>query len=130
MRVRLLDISDKRPHSKAPAWGQADLDNPKPQKIAQTFFAETQTRPDGSPILTYGGKHSSPDFPWHQPNPSGSQGFNEYSDADVSMSLRVWMADAFGDAFPITESLVRDTLWMLAATCVRAVRDRPNKDGP
>ncbi len=130
MRVRLLDISDKHPHSKAPAWAQADLETPKPQKIAQTFFVETQTKADGVPLLAYGGKHSSPDFPWHQPSASGGQGFNEYSDADVAMSLRVWMADAFGDAFPITEALVRDTLWMLAATCVRASRDRGLKDGP
>lgn len=128
MRVRLLDISDKVPHSKAPPWGQADLESPKPQKIAQTFFVQTQVRADGSPILTYGGKHSSPDFPWHQPHVNGGQGFNEYSDSDVAMSLRVWMMDTFGDAFPITEALVRDTLWMLAATCVRAVRDRSGRE--
>ena len=44
MRVRLLDYSDKRPHSQAPEWAQADLDSPKPQKIAETFFVHAQVR--------------------------------------------------------------------------------------
>lgn len=129
MRVRLLDISDKRPHSQAPAWNQADIESPKPQKIAQLFFVETQTRPDGGALLSYGGKRSSPDFPWHQPHrDGGGQGFQEYADADVAMSVRIWMIETFGDAFPITESLVRDTLWALAAVCVKAAAARGSKD--
>ncbi|MGD9692030.1 MAG: hypothetical protein AB7G17_04260 [Phycisphaerales bacterium] len=125
MRIRLLDISDKNPHSAAPEWTQTDLERPLPQKIAQTFFIETQVSSEGTPLLLYGGKHASPEFPWHQPRiGGGGQGFHEYSDADVAMSLRVWMLETFENTVPITEALVQDTLRMLAAVCVRAGQEK------
>lgn len=129
MRIRLLDISDKRPHSAAPDWSQSDLDAPKPQKIAQMFFVETQLRADGSPLLTYGGKHASPEFPWRQPNVGGGgQGFDEYSDEDVRVSLRIWMLQTFEHSIPISKALTDDVMAMLAAICVKAAKDRGSKD--
>lgn len=129
MRIRTLDISDKRPHSAAPDWSQADIESPKPQKIAQMFFIVTQLRPDGLPLLSYAGKHASPEFPWRQPNPGGAgQGFDEYSDEDVRVSLRIWMLQTFEHSIPITKGLVEDVLSMLAAICVKASKDRGSKE--
>ena len=129
MRIRLLDISDKKPLSAAPEWTQADIDAPKPQKIAQIFYVLTQTKADGSPMLSYGGKHASPEFPWRQPNPSGGgQGFDEYSDDDVRMSIRAWMLQTFEHSIPISRALVDDVMAMLAAICVRSAKDRGSKD--
>lgn len=119
MRTRLIDISDKRPHSAAPDWSQSDLENPRPQKLAQTFMVETQTSPSGDRLLTWGGRGSSTDFPWHHKH-SREEGYTEYSDEDVAMSLRVWMVRTFEDAFPITRELIDDTMSMLAALCVES----------
>lgn len=121
MRVRLLDYSDKRPHSQAPEWSQTDLDDPKPQKIAETFFIETQVREDGSATLHYGGRHSTPEFPWHH---VAQDGPGEYSDEEVAMTLRIWMLETFADAFPVTRDLVNDALPMLAALSIRHERAR------
>ena len=124
MRIRLLDFSDKKPHSAAPEWSQSDLDDPKPQKIAETFFVETQVREDGSATLHYGARHSTPEFPWHH---VARDGPGEYSDEEVAMTLRIWMLETFGDAFPIRRELVDDTLPMLAALTIRFERRRVAK---
>lgn len=121
MRIRLLDISDKQPHSAAPEWVQSDCDKPIPQKIAKMFFIETQLSAEGAQLLTYGGRHSTPEFPWHQPSGGG---FNEYSYDDVAMSVRIWMLETFEWLFPITEDLLRDVMASLAAICVKEERDR------
>lgn len=117
MRIRLLEFSDKRPHAEAPDWKQSDIDLPRPQKLAHTFFHETQVRADGMPLLIYAGKTSTLEFPWHQHQETG---FGEYSNDDVAMTLRIWMYETFEDHFPITRGLVDDTMSMLAALCVRA----------
>ncbi|TVQ65381.1 MAG: hypothetical protein EA379_00140 [Phycisphaerales bacterium] len=124
MRVRLLEFSDKHPHSAAPEWVQSDIEAPKPQKLAQTFFLETQVRADGVPLLIYGYKTSTPEFPWHQHQESG---FGEFSNEDVSMTLRIWMFQTFEHAFPITRELIEDTLCMLAAVSVLASQERNAK---
>ncbi len=121
MRVRLLDYTDKRPHSEAPEWAQADLDSPKAQKIAETFFVETQMRDDGTATLLYGARHSTPEFPWHH---VAADGQGEYSDEEVSMTIRIWMYETFGDAFPITRDLIEDILPILAAITIRHERAR------
>lgn len=119
MRVRLIEYSDKRPHSAAPDWLQSDIETPKPQKLAQTFFLETQVRDDGFPLLHYAFKTSTPEFPWHQHQDSG---FGEYSNEDIAVTLRLWMLDTFEHAFPITKPLIEDTMAMLAAICVQALQ--------
>lgn len=124
MRIRLLDFADRKPHSAAPQWSQSDLDHPKPQKIAETFFVETQVREDGSATLHYGGRHSTPEFPWHH---QAHDGPGEYSDEEIAMTMRVWMLETFGDAFPITRCLVEDALPMLAAIAIRHERRRQAK---
>lgn len=120
MRIRLLEFSDKHPHSVAPEWSQADIELPRPQKLAQTFFVETQTRADGMPLLVYAGKTSTVEFPWHQHQESG---FGEYSNDDVATTLRIWMLETFDNLFPITRELLDDTMAMLSALCVRAQKE-------